>query len=282
MIKKTTYLKLILPGILLILGLQSCTIEKKLGKEFLSKAPEISIDLNAPQLLYKYNHKGEKIPGFDSMTGAQQDSGLLASSSFIRYVDDSAFLEKYVNSFIDELRKIGFMVYLDGNIDTILRSQPQAYRVNMVQIQLDEYISPYEDSEPIGDSVFYKSFDLNAIDASSWFEVNKYNAANPKKTVLYSSFTASDGFSGNFTLNDLTGSIRYRYKIDSLNLRDIYDLATYSGRQNAEYLFDFFMNQYIAYHMPKDMEILGYLHYNASRRSFDFSDENRFEVQQPR
>jgi hypothetical protein len=262
--------------------MQSCTIEKKLGKEFLSKAPQICIDLHAPQALYKYNHKGEKIPGFDSMTGPQQDSSLVASSNFIRNIDDSSFLDRYVNSFIDELRGIGFTVFLDGNVDTILRVQPQAYIVSMAQVQLDEYFSPYEDSEPIGDSVFYKSFDLNAVDASSWFEVNKYNAVRPKKTVLYSSFTASDGFNGNFIYNDMAGTLRYRYRIDSLKVKDIYDLAAYAGRQNADYLFDFFMNQYIVYHMPQDMEILGYLHYNSSRKTFEFSDQDKFEVQQPK
>ena len=46
----------------------------------------------------------------------------------------------YINSFIDELREIGFRVFVDGGADTILRKEPQAYVVNMSQIQLDEYL----------------------------------------------------------------------------------------------------------------------------------------------
>jgi len=275
--RKNKY-RALLSGLLLLLCIPSCTIERKLGKEFLTQAPQISIEVFTPETLYKFSHKGEKIPGFDSLSGPQQDSALSASSRYIRFVDDSTFLDKYVNSFIDELRAIGFRVFVDSNVDTILRTEPQAYVVNMSQVQLDEYIQPYEDSEPVGDTVFYKSFELNAVDVSSWFELNKYNAVKPVKTVLYSSFTASDGFTGNFILNNFNMNLQYRYKIDSLKLNDIYDLASFSGRRYANYLFDYFMNQYISYQIPEGMEILGYLHYSPSRKTFNFTDEEKFEV----
>ena len=272
------YCRLLFPGLLLLLIFPSCTMEKKLGMEFLAQTPQISIEVYTPLNLYKFSHKGEKIPGFDSLSGPQQDSVLYASSRFIRFVDDSTFLDKYVNAFIDELRGIGFRVFVDSNVDTILRTEPQAYVVNMSQIQLDEYFEPYEDSEPVGDTVFYKSFELNAVDASSWFELNKYNAVKPVKKVLYSSFTASDGFTGDFIMNNFNMNLQYRYKIDSLKLNDIYDLASFSGRRDANYLFDYFMNQYISFQMPENMEILGYLHYTPSRKSFNFTDEEKFEV----
>jgi hypothetical protein len=253
-------------------------MEKKLGKEFLAQTPQINIQVYTPESLYKFSHKGEIIPGFDSLSGTLQDSALFASSRFIRFVDDSTFLDKYVNAFIDELRAIGFRVFVDANVDTILRTEPQAYIVNISQVQLDEYFEPYEDSEPVNDTVYTKTFELNAVDASSWLEVNKYNAVKPVKRVLYSSFTASDGFTGNFVMNGFSMNLRYRYKIDSLLVHDIYDLASFSGRQNANYLFDYFMNQFIAYHMPEGMEILGYLHYTPSRKTFDFTEEEKFEV----
>jgi hypothetical protein len=263
---------------MVLMTFSSCTIEKKLGREFITEAPKICIEVYTPQSIFKFNHKGEIIPGFDSLTTTQQDSALYASSHFIKYVEDSVFLDRYVNSFIDELRSIGFRVFLDNSADTALRTQPQAYVVNMSQVQLDEYFLPFEDSESVGDTEFYKSFDLNAVDASSWFELNKYNVVKPVKTVLYSSFTASDAFSGNFVMNNFTMDLKYRYKIDSLRVKDIYDLASYSGRRNANYLFDYFMNQFIAINMPQGMETLGYLHYVPSGKTFIFSDDDKFEV----
>ena len=253
-------------------------MERKLGRQFMGMTPQISIEVYTPQNLYKFSHKGEKIHGFDSLTGSQQDSALYASSRYIRFVDDSTFLDRYVNSFIDELRGFGFRVFVDSNVDTILRAEQQAYVVNMSQVQLDEYFEPYEDSETVGDTTYYKTFELNAVDASSWFELNKYNAVKPVKTVLYSTFTASDGFSGNFILNNFTMNLQYRYKIDSLKLTDIYDLASFSGRHHANYLLDYFMNQFIALHMPENMEIMGYLHYTPASKSLNFTDEEKFEV----
>jgi hypothetical protein len=275
--EKRTFPVLLTVAIILLALQSSCTLEKKLGKEFLAKAPEISIQLLTPEMLFKYNHKGENIPGFDSLTGPQQDSALFADSRFIRNVDDSLFLDRYVNSFIDELRAIGFKVYVDGMIDSLFRIQPQSYVLNMAQVQLDEYFEPYEDSEDVGDTVFTKHVDLNAVDASSWLELNKYNTVKPVKTVLYSSFTASDGFSGNFLIDDY--NVRYRYRVDSLKVNDIYDLASFSGRRHASYLFDYFMNQYIAHHMPEGYDILGYLHYERGKY-LDFTNEERFEVLQ--
>ena len=38
------------------------------------------------------------------------------------------------------------------------------------------------------------------------------------------------------------------------------------------------MNQYIAHNMPENFDLLGYLHYNRSQRSFNFTDEEKFDV----
>lgn len=256
----------------------SCSIEKKLAEGFLKDPPEINIQLITPDIVYKFNHKGEKIPGFDTISETLQDSALYVNSMYIQYVDDSIFLEKYVNNFIDELRNLGFRVYLDSSLDSVLSGKPQSYFLNMSQIQLDEYIYPIEDSEMVYDTVYYKSFSLNSVDVSAWLELSKMNAAKPVKTVLYSSFTASDGYNGKFYIDPFTGNVKYNYYIDSLRVKDIYDLAAFSGRKHAAYLFDFFLNQFVDFHMPQGIEMQGYLHYNRSRKTLQQAEEDRFEV----
>ncbi len=252
--------------------------ERKLAREFIASPQKINIQVFAPEAILKYNHKGEKIKGFNIMTDAQQDSALYASSQFIGLVDDSAYLERYVNLFIDELRKLGFEVYLENSVDTFLYSQPQAYVISMAQVQLDEYTLPVEDSLPVGDSMFYKRFDLNAVDASTWFEVSKLNVTKPKKTILFSTLTASDAFNGNFFIDPNSMDVRYKYSVDSLTVNDLYDLAAYSGRQQADYLFDYFMNSYIGFHMPEGILPNGYYRYNRSNGSLSTTEEERFEV----
>jgi hypothetical protein len=253
-------------------------MERKLAQGFINNPPPVSIQLFSPDGLYKYNHKGEMISGFDSLTSLQQDSALYARSEFIQYIDDSIYLDKYVNAFIDELRSLGFKVFIEDSIDAFLKSQPQSYLLDMVQVQLDEYLFPLEDSAEYGDSTFYKRFDINAVDASSWFEISKINTTKPVKTILRSTFTASDSFEGKFYLNGFASDVLYKYKIDPLNVKDIYDLAKYAGRKHANYLFDYFMNQYVAFHLPQGEVMQNYLHYNHAGKFLEYTDEDRFEV----
>jgi hypothetical protein len=148
----------------------------------------------------------------------------------------------------------------------------------MAQVQLDEYRYPLEDSAEFGDSTFFKKFELNAVDVSSLFEISKMNTLKPVKTVLHSKFTATDAFEGRFLLNGFSSNVLYKYKIDSLNIQDIYDLAKYAGRKHANYLFDYFMNQYVAFHLPQGEVMEGYLHYDHVRKFFGITDEERFEI----
>lgn len=256
--------------------LTSCIPEKKLAKDFISMPEKINIQLFSPQEILKYNHTGELIKGFSKLSSAEQDSALYFTSRYIRYVDDSVYLERYVNSFIEELRKLGMVVYVDNTVDSFLQNKPQSYVLNMAQVQLDEYLLPHSDSIVFNDSIFFKSFRLNAVDASSWLELSKVNANSPKKTVLFSTMTVSDAFEGNFYLQPFSDNVIYKYNIDSLQVRDIYDLAAYTGRQQAGYLFDYFMNNYIAINMPT--KPMGYLRYDRKSNSFYFTDDEKFEV----
>lgn len=280
MIRTVLHYRGLISGLLFLLLVTSCTIEQHLASGFLKKLPEIDIQLFTPQMVYKYNHKGEEIPGFDKLSNAIQDSALYAHSRYIQFVNDSLFLDNYINNFIDELRKLGFKVYVDASIDSVLLQKPQAYVLNVAQVQMDEYKLPFEDSESIDDSVYYKKFGLNAVDLSCWFELSKLNAVKPVKSVLYSSFSGSDGFNGRFFVDPFTYEVRYKYKIDSLNINDVYELASYAGKKNASYLFDFFMNQYIVYHMPQGEDPMDYFHYNRFRRYITSAGDEKFEVLQ--
>jgi hypothetical protein len=277
LIKYKSFLSLI---ILLTLLTTSCSVEKKLAEGFVKTPPGITLQVFTPDLLFKFNHKGEEIDGFDTLTDVQQDSALFVNSKYVQYVDDSIFLENYINNFINELRTLGFVVYLDHSVDSFLQGQPQSYIVNISQLQMDEYKFPLEDSEPFFDTVYSKAFLLDAVDVSTWFELSKINTPNPKKTVLFSTFTVSDGFDGNFLVNGFTMDVQYRYKIDSLKLKDVYELSVYAGKKDASYLFDFFMNQYIAFHLPDGMEPAYFLHYNRFRKTFTPAEEDRFEILQ--
>ncbi|MFH1160864.1 MAG: hypothetical protein V1733_07940 [bacterium] len=262
----------------LVILLGSCTPEYKLAQEFHKSPPDFNLLVMAPDFLYKYNHKGERIDGFADMNEAQQDSALFWSSDFVQYLSDSTFLEIYMNNFLDELRRLHFTVYLDSAVDSFLMQQPQSYVVNIAQLQVDEYTYPYEDEEYFSDTLFIKRFELNAVDVSVWLELSKLNSSKGSRTALYTSHMANDDVAGNFGIDPFSLNVQYHYRIDSLALSGIYDMAGYLGKIHASYLYDFFLNQYIAYHLPQGYETPVYYHYNRFRRSFVPVEEDRFEL----
>lgn len=273
-------MRALLPSILVLLaaGFSSCTTEYKLAREFRTDPPKFYLHVTPPGMLYKYNHKGEVIGGFDGMSAPQQDSALYYSSKLIQFISDSVFLQNYMNAFLDEIRNLNFTVYLGDEADSFLISQPQSYELSMAQIQIDEYFFPYEDQEYFYDTLFFKRIDLCAIDFSVWFELSKIGRSGKSNTVLYASHMATDDMEGEFLLDPFRQDVKYSYRIDSLEVNDLYDIATFLGNIHASYLYDFFLNQYIAFHYPQGFRPQGYYHYNRFRNNFYPVEEERFEV----
>ena len=274
-IRSLSFLIFIVSG---LLGLQSCLPERKIATTFIESQQQFNLLVNPPDLVFKYNHKGEIIDGFDTLRPVQQDSALWVNSQFMQYINDSIMLESYMNQFIGELRELGFNVYLAESIDSFMTGKPQSYILDIPQIQLDEYYYPLIDEEDFLDTTYYKQFNLNAVDFSSWFELSKANVPNAKKMVLYSSHTTYDSFDGRFFNDPFSGQVRYKYTIDSLQTTDVYEMAPYLGKKHAGYLYDYFMNQYIAKHLPEGMKMMDYYHYNRNKKSFSSAGDDRFDI----
>ncbi len=275
--KNFSYLLLFALSVL-ILTTPSCLPERKLAMQFAGNPAGISVLVFPPDYFYKFNHKGESIPGFDSLNNAQQDSALWVNSRYTQYLNDSILLEKYINHFIDELRALGFSVYLPSSMDSFIKEMPQSYIVNLAQIQLDEYHYPLEDEQEFDDTLYYKSFDLNAVDFSTWLELNKAGTARVKKTMLYSSHTIYDDFTGQFIVDPWTRNVRYKYHIDTLKVNEIYDMAAYLGKKHASYLFDYFLNQYVATRLPEGENMCFYYHYDRRRNYVTPVEDDRFQI----
>lgn len=258
--------------------LTSCLPERKIAQVFNQSPHEINLLVLPPENVFKYNHKGEVIEGFDSLNEAGQDSALWATSTFMQNVSDSLLLETYMNRFLGELRALGFNVYLNDAFDAFLTDKPQSYVLDIAQVQLDEYLYPLEDEEPFEDTIYYKRFDLNAIDFSCWFELGKANTTKARKTVLYSSFTAYDSFDGQFYFDIWSNNVVYKYNIDTLQMKDIYGLAAYLGKKHAGYLYDYFMNQYIAINLPPNEILQYYYHYDRYRKTIYPVEDERFDI----
>jgi len=278
-VKFRNYSLLLLLSIgLALLSIQSCLPEHKVANTFINSTHVLNLLVIPPDYVFKYNHKGETIEGFDTLPQNRQDSALWVNSRYIQHLSDSLLLENYMNNFIGELRKLGFNIFLDDAIDSFMTGKPQSYVLDIAQMQLDEYFYLLEDEDAFMDSIYYKKININAVDFACWFDLSKANTENARKTLLYSTATSYDSFDGRFYNDPFSGVVRYKYKIDSLEVNDIYDMASYLGKKHAGYLYDFFMNQYIAKNMPGGMQMQDYYHYNRDKQSFSPANDDRFEI----
>jgi hypothetical protein len=255
--------------ILPIVGLMiSCSPEYPLAKAYVKQTPKGSILLMRPDFVYKSNLMRFELS--DKMNENEKDSVAYYRSRFVQYVSDSAFLEDYINNFIDRLLAGGFDVYAQDYLDSFMKTGSPAYIVNLAQLQLEESRDTTYETTGVSDeegNTTYRDILLNTVRLNSWIEVSELNADSGKvKKLFFASSLARDGVRGGLNLMPMSGELRFTYTVDSLNMNDIYDLAGQSGKTYGTYLYDYFMNEYIRKSLPPWVQPIRYLHYDLDMR----------------
>ena len=264
--------------IFLATSLVSCSLERKLAREYVRDHHSEGIMLSPAEYIYKDNLGAfidiQKYPG-----RLQQDSVAFFSSQFVQHVSDSIFLTLFTNSLIEELEAFGYHVTLDQAADQFLSSHNPSWIVQLSQMQLEEDYNPevvygYDDE----DQEYVQEYKVNTISLNSWTEVSPINSGKGARQMLFLSGYISDDagqyvtleyYNGQFYLND------YRYTID---LDDIYGMAINSGKKHAELLTDYFMNDYIRRNMNSSKAVRKEMHYNRKLNKISAGLLERFEV----
>ena len=254
---------LVLPLIALMVA---CSPEYPLAKAYVKQNPKGSILLMRPDFVYKSNLMRFDLS--DRMSETEKDSVAFYRSNFVQYVSDSAFLEGYINNFVDRLLAGGFDVYAQDFADSFMNAGSKAYIVNLAQLQLEESRdTTYEATGESNDEGYVvQDIIINTVRLNSWIEVTELNADSGKlKKLFYASSLAHDGVSSKLNIIG-GGQLRFAYVVDSLNMNDIYDLAYKSGKKYGDYLYDYLMNEYIQKSLPPWVPPGHNLHYDLDKR----------------
>lgn len=237
--------------LLLLSFFSSCSVERKIAKEYIVQRSQLNLLIIPPDFLYKVSLKEWQIDSAGELTEWEIDSALFENSLFLREVSDSVFLDYYAGNYIAEMAAYGINVYPQDSLTTFLDGKNNAYIINMAQLELEEYIMPVKQEEVFGESVYYHILDLNAVNLNSWFEISKVNG-DDEAGVYFSSMHATDGMEGYFRFNYFNDDVKFVYEIDSLGLDIIYKLAALAGHTYAAYTFDFLLNKYIDKRMDEE------------------------------
>lgn len=262
--RRTSFLLLILIGILFV----SCSLERKIASNYVRKVDKKSIMLFFPDYIQKTNLKTDSIPNADSLDAFTLDSILYAQSIYLQYVDDSLLLSRCKESLIKELILYGFNVYEIDRMDEFIALNDSSYVLNLAQIELEEYLYILRPEYHLDERNFYTvNIGVNAINLNSWFELDRHNIPSEQYPVLYSSYYLHDEVEGGFIIKYEKGlKLTYQYKIDSVNVVDVYELAALSGKKYAINLYDYLLNLYIQDNMPKGQVPVAYFHYERKSK----------------
>lgn len=254
----------------------SCTIERKIAKDYIELEQKGAVLLFSPDFVYKVNLKPEEIESPEKYAEYQMDSLLLARSLILKNISDSSFLVSLINNYIDELKVYGFEVFTPDYITDFMNLDTQSYVVNIAQLELEEYFYEYEFEEPVGYYTYTINLDLNAVNYNTWFEISEVNGKQKDRKVLFATHYITDDLYGHFKQQFLTGEVKYEYTIDTISLDKIYELAAFLGREYASYTFDHIMNQYIRSQIVQQEYRPVFMHYDRQRKMIFPNPNDRF------
>jgi hypothetical protein len=227
-----------------------------------------------PDYLFKNSLKEWEIDSADELDDRTLDSILYEKSLFLKYIDDSTFVDYYMSNYLSEMEALGFRVYPQDSLISFLSGRSNAFIINIAQLELEEYVMPIKEEAQFGYYLYYEVIDLNAVNLNSWFEISRVNEEEDKALFFASQFL-TDELEGYFRNFYSTGEVQFRYEIDTLLLDQIYKLGALAGYLYAGYTFDYLMNRYLDHRMEADglRRSPIYYHYERQRRFLGVAEE---------
>jgi len=265
--------KIIFTFISLLLGaffISSCTMERKLALEFVDNdGRDIPVMIVPPPLLYMYNNKSiESLNNRD----LNMDSLAFYQSELLQYISDSAFLENYMNAFIQYLDDHHLQVFLPDELTGFTQQRRLSYMVRLAQMELEEDYDTVLAEEKINFQQQTKYIPINKLSLSTWFEISQKDSTS--YFTYFDEQYITDDIYGDFRQELWSFDIKYDYTILKIEKEDVYDFATMLGEKHASYVYDLIMNTYIWNKIPEEKRShYQYLHYNAQYGSVEVAEE---------
>lgn len=256
----------------------SCTIEHRLAKEYIRSGGGESLLVVPSDFLYKTNNTYQEPDRVNMISERAMDSVGYYKSTYLQYISDSVFLEKFYNAFITEMEESGYDIYLPADSQTFDRESNRKWIIRFAQLQLEEESRKlYEDTYDPEENYYYKEYDVSSVGINSWTEVS-FSGSPDQQRLLYLSGFIEDEFEGGFNYNHFDDKMYFSDKTLRITYNDIYRMAVDSGKKHAELLIDYLLNDYIRRNMPPGTTRLSIFHYDKRFRTLTNDVTERFEV----
>lgn len=258
--------KFIAAGILGVLfaGLTSCSVERKLAKAFIEETEKPAVVLKKPKKFYmvSYRETGKDTTGMKSW---QVDSVRFHESKFLQYLDEEKLRNRFNDSFYNEMSQLGFKVYQGKEVAPLIGNDTvNPLVISFPQMELNEYTELYRDRGMVGNKVFYKSFDLDALYLNTWLKISPHRSK--KQNIFFIQDSITDVIDGYFERSRKTQQVKYRYEEHQLEKGDVYRFMSDMGRNYAQYVYDYYLNRFIDGNINKREPRRFMYHYNPKNQ----------------
>ncbi len=245
-------------GLLLMLTLlfNACVSSRQLATNFVVEETDIHVLLLPPPELIKTYIPGhpDDMPA-DSVFGPGDDR-----ARFVSVALDSVFVDHFMKSLRNYLDVLYINHYGPDDADEFFELDAPAYIFALGQMELLEYVGR---TNFVGYADGYRheaAVLITVLEANVWFEFMKADDPDADMQVLFDVRSTSDYVEGRF-IRDRSGSVRFEPVRYPLSVDDLYDLATISGKRNAQNIFDHLLNLHVERALEKELEY--YFHYDV-------------------
>ena len=250
----------------------SCNSQRRLATEFITRQADIHVLLLPPPTVLKKYFPIHP----DSLAPGQVDTFNLEGSQFIKHAEDSILIRLFMNSLRENLQAFDVKIYGPEDLETFFSLDTAAYVFSVAQLEVLEYLQEEIRYAVLDTTVYEVSFAQVNLSHSQWFEFTELNHPERSMQVLYSSQFTNDVFDGRFRQNFLTGEMFYEFQPYRLRYEDLYQLSTFAGQKNAQFIFDFLLNKFIDDRSKKARKQLDYLQYDREQHSIRRAYNDRF------
>lgn len=239
--------------VLVALALSSCQTELKLGKKYRAERPHIQAAVFFPE-------QAEVKTETDATYG---------QTELLKGFDQDLFLDLAYNAYADAMEVYGVEVYVPNDIDNVPVDSVH-WLVMLSRMEVSGRITVYEDYLFSDTDEFSYKFPLNTVNVASWFEIND----GEWLPIQFCEHNLIDGFDSKTDYSFWENKIDYKYSIDTLELKDVYNYAVYLGKLYAGYTYDYMMNRYVGKELAK--KNYGYqlmLRYDPYKKHLRYAEE---------
>jgi hypothetical protein len=260
--------------LLVLIVLASCSTERQLATKFVTEEENIHVLLLPPSGLIKtfLPVHPDSLPA-DSVIDQDLDQ-----AKFLQEINDTAYVNYFMRSLAYHLQFFQVKVYDQSSLDAFMALEENAYIFALGQMELMEFNDTMF-MTAYADYTWYSiALARTNVEQNNWFEFSDVKDEQGRMHVLFSSQLTSDYFEGEFRRSWSEPDVTYEYTPFRLTQDDVYDLAYFSGRRNAQYIFDYLMNYYVKKKLKGKREPAVYFQYDRSRHALRRAEGDRFYI----